>query len=54
MKTPNTKHQTPTNPQIPNLKGNMDVPRTLLVFEVWKLFGVWCLVFGVWSTGVPS
>ncbi len=45
LQTPNTKHQTTSNPQTPNGGGNSSV--LLLVFGIWNLFGVWCLVFGV-------
>jgi len=39
--TPNAKHQTPTNFQIPN--SNRTAERALASLKV----GVWCLVFGV-------
>jgi hypothetical protein len=45
--TPNTKHQTPTNFQIPNINSLVALQCCRLVFEGWRLFGVWCLVFGV-------
>jgi hypothetical protein len=38
--TPKTKLQTPTNIQISNFKTDR---------SVWAFFGVWSLVFGVWS-----
>ncbi|PWU21971.1 MAG: cytochrome B [Verrucomicrobia bacterium] len=44
MKTPNTKHQTPTKHQPPNTRSSGD---THLKFDVWDFSGVWCLVFGV-------
>jgi hypothetical protein len=44
--TPNTKHQTPGKLQIPNPK-SQPVSNPRLLFGVWDLFGVWCLVFGV-------
>ena len=46
MKTPNTKHQTPNNLQPSNIKRCVRACFGLR-FDVWKLFGVWCLVFGV-------
>jgi hypothetical protein len=51
MKTPNTKHQTPTKLHCSNTKGAMLVMCPGLVFGIWNLFGVWCLVFGVSSGG---
>jgi hypothetical protein len=46
----NTEYQTPNTNQLPNsnLQAKALDNRSLwLVFEVWSLSGVWCLVFGV-------
>ena len=49
MKTPNTKHQTPNNPQPANTNGHCCVVSRSLVFGIWSFVGVWCLMFGVSS-----
>ena len=43
--TPNTQHQQTSNPQTPNGGGSSSV--LLMMFGIWNLFGVWCLVVGV-------
>ena len=45
--TPNTKHQKNTKLQVPNSRAVAG--HSGLKFGVWKFFGVWCLVFGVFS-----
>jgi hypothetical protein len=52
-KIQNTKHQINTNFQTP-IRVPLNTTRSvaeqsisLLKFDVWNLFGVWCLVFGV-------
>ena len=44
----NTKHQTPNTNKAPSSKLQTNPARDLM-FEVWYLFGVWVLVFGVSS-----
>jgi hypothetical protein len=52
MQTPNTKHQTPDKHQAPNTNSHAGrCWASGLKFDVWDLFGVWCLVFGA-SLGV--
>src|SRR5437660_1304551 len=45
--TPNTKHRTNTNPQTATR-----IAATSLRIGVWRFFGVWCLVFGVFNLSV--
>jgi peptidoglycan LD-endopeptidase LytH len=45
--TPNPKHQTPNKHQASNINQRRRSRVAPLKFEIWKLFGVWCLVFGV-------
>src|SRR6185503_13062875 len=49
MKTPNTKHQTPKNFQLPSTNSRRSSDARLWVFGIWKFVGVWCLVFGVYT-----
>ena len=43
--TPKAKHQTPSNLQPPNFTA--PYRGAFLKIDVWKLFGVWCLAFGL-------
>jgi hypothetical protein len=58
LEAPSTKHQITNKSQAPNAKQNLKDQIQdrrmgrggfwLLEFWVWRLFGIWCLGFGVW------
>ena len=52
MKIPNPKSQIPNKLQVLNSKPGLALPHTRearpgLEFEVWNLFGIWILDFGI-------
>ena len=50
MKGVSINHQTPNTKEPPNPKHQTSAAGRRLRFEVWSLFGVWCLVFGVFAS----